>query len=450
MPAFVEHFLFDRDEWRRIIAEQVEPILSETLRDGGKRGVAIAEQIGFTGAFDVENPEVRAWLEGYHFKFADKISATASDQLRTVLEEGLHAGEGLRELKQRILNDPVIGPASDAYRAEMIARTETTRAQEAGAEQAWINANREAAATDLPQPFTKEVWRANKGACPFCAALEGRVTDFGEAYFQQGSTHTEGGITFTFNYETVERPPAHPNCACGVEPVVNEYYQTTAIEEPVRVSTELERDSTKSQVADLDILYPSSMSNEARRELQKFEVISKSPYSDSFYDITNKSWNDNPIGSLRLSDHWNFESQGVLHEITLPPPSLTSWTLARLENDGYHIIKSWPKLNEEGQEAMRALKRIAQLNRAELQVQHITILRDSIAGKVWPQDTGAMAQTRLAAMGILKPVQQSGLTPALLQEVPSLADVVWVHSWDTYMYLPSELRSIVARKLEGR
>ncbi len=226
MPAFVEHLLFDRDEWRRIVAKAVELILGESLGAGGKRGAEDAEQIGFTGAFDVENPEVRAWLEGYHFKFADKITATASDQLRTVLEEGLHAGEGLRELKQRILNDPVIGPASDAYRAEMIARTETTRAQEAGAEQAWINANREAAHNDLPVPFTSEVWRAGRDACLFCAALDGKTTNIGEAYFQQGSVYELEGVgRMSLTYETVERPPLHPNCLCSVQPIIGEYYR---------------------------------------------------------------------------------------------------------------------------------------------------------------------------------------------------------------------------------
>ena len=226
MPVFVEHLLFDREEWRRIVAQEVEPILSETLRDGGKRGAEMAEAIGFTGAFDVENPEVRAWLETYHFKFADKITATASDQLRGILEEGLHAGEGLRELKQRILNDPVMGPAADSYRAELIARTETTRAQEAGAEQAWINANREAAHNDLPAPFTGEVWRANPAACEFCAALDGKTTKIGEAYFEQGSVYElEGAGRMSLTYETVERPPLHPNCRCGVEPVIGEYYR---------------------------------------------------------------------------------------------------------------------------------------------------------------------------------------------------------------------------------
>ena len=44
------------------------------------------------------------------------------------------------------------------------------------------------------------------------------------------------------------------------------------------------------------------------RILEKWEIINKSPYSNSFYNSREISWSNKPEGSLRLSDHWNFET----------------------------------------------------------------------------------------------------------------------------------------------
>ena len=41
---------------------------------------------------------------------------------------------------------------------------------------------------------------------------------------------------------------------------------------------------------------------------------SKSPYSNSFYDSKNISWSHKPEGSLRVSDHWNFNTYDEMGE----------------------------------------------------------------------------------------------------------------------------------------
>jgi hypothetical protein len=49
------------------------------------------------------------------------------------------------------------------------------------------------------------------------------------------------------------------------------------------------------------------------KELLSWKTISKSPYSNSYYNSTGISWSGKPEGSLRISDHWNFYSQGATH-----------------------------------------------------------------------------------------------------------------------------------------
>jgi len=97
--------------------------------------------------------------------------------------------------------------------------------------------------------------------------------------------------------------------------------------------------------------FPLSMPKEIRDEILKFNVVSRSPYSDSFYDITNKSWDNDPDEFLRVSDHWNFESGGRIHAKTDVDVKRGHWTIARHTAKGvYEVIKSLPKHGYDSQE----------------------------------------------------------------------------------------------------
>lgn len=71
------------------------------------------------------------------------------------------------------------------------------------------------------------------------------------------------------------------------------------------------------------IHYKSSSILVMPQELRTFTLqncISASPYnkgySGSFYNTNEKSWDYTPDGTIRVSDHWNFYSQGTIHCIT--------------------------------------------------------------------------------------------------------------------------------------
>lgn len=77
-------------------------------------------------------------------------------------------------------------------------------------------------------------------------------------------------------------------------------------------------------------------------EIYKFDTINKSPYSDSYYNSDNVEWDSKPEGSLRLSDHWNFESQGEIHCKLDNTKEYTQKTLlCEYHNGYYHIIKEF-------------------------------------------------------------------------------------------------------------
>jgi len=224
------------------------------------------------------------------------------------------------------------------------------------------------------------------------------------------------------------------------------------ISEPV---TPLERDLKKSQKEQLPVLYPASMPDEARAELEKFEVVSKSPYSDSFYDITNKGWDDNPEGSLRMSDHWNFTTNDdKLHEMTDIAVPSDSWTLAKLENGKYRVIGNWPKLGEDGMAANRLKTAAFRLETSELKKGHIEFLNSLLVEKIATSNFNNEAERRLDCMGVLGTVQRRNITEDLIQNIPEFADIKPSEEYepgalDTFIYIKPALRSAVERKLGG-
>ena len=77
------------------------------------------------------------------------------------------------------------------------------------------------------------------------------------------------------------------------------------------------------------------------KEIVKFEKINKSPYSMSFYNAE-VDWNYKPQGSLRISDHWNFYSEGEKHcELEETSEYTQKWLMCEFRNGKYHILKEF-------------------------------------------------------------------------------------------------------------
>jgi hypothetical protein len=58
---------------------------------------------------------------------------------------------------------------------------------------------------------------------------------------------------------------------------------------------------------------PSDIPDAALFDMTKWKTIKQSPYSNSYYDTNTKSWNYTEDKSYRISDHWNFTSNGEIH-----------------------------------------------------------------------------------------------------------------------------------------
>lgn len=94
------------------------------------------------------------------------------------------------------------------------------------------------------------------------------------------------------------------------------------------------------------ILLPQSANitpKEVLEEINKFEHINKSPYSSTYYNVPEITWDYKPEGSLRISDHWNFVSHGAKHCLLAHTEEViqNNWILAKYIGGKYHILKEF-------------------------------------------------------------------------------------------------------------
>lgn len=82
---------------------------------------------------------------------------------------------------------------------------------------------------------------------------------------------------------------------------------------------------------------------EVLEEISKFNYINKSPYSLSYYNVPNVTWDYKPEGSLRISDHWNFISHGEKHCILegVEEKVENNWMLAKYIDGKYNVLKEF-------------------------------------------------------------------------------------------------------------
>lgn len=73
--------------------------------------------------------------------------------------------------------------------------------------------------------------------------------------------------------------------------------------------------------------------------IKDWDDVSFSPYSKSFYSSSNIDWDYKPENSYRISNHWNFYSQGGYHCKIEDESKKYNWLLCKYVNGVYEIVK---------------------------------------------------------------------------------------------------------------
>ena len=195
--------------------------------------------------FDVHAIASEEWYNDYVMPFASGLIDSSQDELSGLLQLGMHEGWSIPKMEKHFteLYDAWEGEVGWSYfcerarrqfergditqrewdwysgarrnRAEMIARSETIRASNRGANalyQGW----------GCQQ---KEWLTASDGrVCDFCLPMNGTVIAINGNFFEKGDTMTvkveDRVLTMHFDYEDVKTPPLHPSCRCCLLPVI--------------------------------------------------------------------------------------------------------------------------------------------------------------------------------------------------------------------------------------
>ena len=95
------------------------------------------------------------------------------------------------------------------------------------------------------------------------------------------------------------------------------------------------------------IEFPLDMPQNLINRIKRWKTVSKSPYSSSYYNTQDKSWEHTPSNSLRVSDHWNFTTlyDNNIHCRTDKQVPDGHWCIAKysVKKHKYEVIKCYPK-----------------------------------------------------------------------------------------------------------
>ena len=192
----VEEWMFDKPKWNVRFSEAGQLLLPMTVEEAGQ---AELDTLIVGVDFDVSNPRAIQFIEKRKIKLK-QVNDTTEKAIRKQLTQGIDLGESIPELRKRVQG--VFADASK-NRATTIARSETIRASNAGAEEAYIQSG----------VVEGKEWLAEMGprTCEFCLAMNGKTMGLGQNFFALGEQMTVDGQTMHFDYDDVQYPPLHPD-----------------------------------------------------------------------------------------------------------------------------------------------------------------------------------------------------------------------------------------------
>ena len=187
--------LFDRVKARTTFRKDGHRLMKDTVQASGDKEV---KDYGLGIDFNVNNPEVTAWINSKAFKFAEEINRTTEDSLRAELTEAIANGETLTQVEERVARVFDIARGS---RTAMIARTEVISASNEGA----VASYKQSGLVD------KTEWITSR---------DNRVRD----EHQIDGEQVDLGHKFSNGLEYPGDPSGEPgnviNCRCTVAPIV--------------------------------------------------------------------------------------------------------------------------------------------------------------------------------------------------------------------------------------
>lgn len=196
----------DFGEYRKAFDTLVTPFIKEIFASGVESG-ASATSLGIP---DIDAGVASRWLDSYTIRLSQEVTQTVQRDMAKAIGEGLQGGQSLAEVNRGVAKAL---REQSGYRAERIARTETSRAYQEGELESWKALG-----------VTKFKWQLSAEPCEICIELEKKVNKdggwtVGEPILKIGEQlPLPDGKSFSTDYADINTALAHPQCRCKMIP----------------------------------------------------------------------------------------------------------------------------------------------------------------------------------------------------------------------------------------
>ena len=203
--------LASRAELVRSFDEATEPPLRALYRIGFNRGVDETDPRGGSAVAQPEEltQDAADYIRRYQGRLIRSVDETTSREIEAALAEGVELQESRQQLGERVAE--AMGPKANAYRANLIATTESKRAYESSRAKAWEESG----------VVEGREWLLSGNPCPVCVAMaqqynQAQVT---AAFAPAGTVIQTSAGPFSSTYADYEPGTVHPGCKCSQRPV---------------------------------------------------------------------------------------------------------------------------------------------------------------------------------------------------------------------------------------
>lgn len=198
--------LFDFDKWINLTISALTPTVTRIFKNEAEIALNVIDKPGL----DIANtPAAKTAIDRAMNLLAQSYNQDTLDMLEKKLSEGLEAGMGVRELATLVQD---IYAWKDKYAAERVALTESNRITNTAGKLAWKESG-----------VVKEIkWvTLASDACPFCKDMNNETIPINQNFWNKDEVYEIGDETIKFDYASVGGPPLHPNCRCGIKPIIS-------------------------------------------------------------------------------------------------------------------------------------------------------------------------------------------------------------------------------------
>jgi len=225
-PNNYNKWMFDRKKWLREFTEAEAKFIVKLYKQEGQKAIDLAlklsrksyykaEEIPISIAFDVYNPEVTSELLRQTRRFPAGVVGTSEEIIRREIANGLELGESIDKLRKRVTER--LGPTYIKNRAEMIARSETIYASNAGAELGYMQSG--------VVEGKKWLTAIDERTCFPCTDMNNMTAPLGQPTWEKeglniGEVQGKYGLDFDYTEGAMPFPPLHPRCRCTIIPIV--------------------------------------------------------------------------------------------------------------------------------------------------------------------------------------------------------------------------------------